>query len=234
MCAECHSTNLRKNYDAGECLRDDVVGAQRRLRGVPRSGLGPRAWARKEGDRKRFERRPRALRSRSTSARASLGARSPPPATRSRSAPRERRARSTSCARCHARRRQISDDYVHGQRRSRHASALAARRGPLLARRPDARRGLQLRLVPAEQDVRAGRHLHRLPRAALAEARGAGQRGVRALPSAGEVRRAAHTSSPGRDRLVRRARPVTCRPRPTWSSIRATTTRLRVPRPDLR
>ena len=41
----------------------------------------------------------------------------------------------------------------------RHASSGAARRQPVLERRPDARRGLQLGLVPAEQDARRGRHL---------------------------------------------------------------------------
>ena len=43
QCAECHSTNLRKNFDAktGD-VQDDVVGAQRLVRGLPRPRLEPR------------------------------------------------------------------------------------------------------------------------------------------------------------------------------------------------
>ncbi len=44
------------------------------------------------------------------------------------------------------------------------APAGAARRGALLPGRADPGRGLRVRLVPAEQDVRGRRHLHRLPR----------------------------------------------------------------------
>ena len=52
----------------------------------------------------------------------------------------------------------------------RHACGLAARARALSCRRADARRGLQLRLVQAEQDVRGRRHLQRLPRAARRQA----------------------------------------------------------------
>ena len=42
QCADCHSTNLRKNFDAGHRqFRDDLVGDQRRLRGLPRPGVEP-------------------------------------------------------------------------------------------------------------------------------------------------------------------------------------------------
>ena len=43
QCADCHSTNLRKNYDAADVdVQDDVVRPQCRLRGVPRSRLESR------------------------------------------------------------------------------------------------------------------------------------------------------------------------------------------------
>ena len=43
MCADCHSTNLRKNYDAAaDRYDDDLVRDRRRLRGLPRAGLEPR------------------------------------------------------------------------------------------------------------------------------------------------------------------------------------------------
>ena len=43
MCADCHSTNLRKNYDPRlPDLRDHLRGNQRCLRGLPRSGIPAR------------------------------------------------------------------------------------------------------------------------------------------------------------------------------------------------
>ena len=43
MCADCHSTNVRKGYDAATGrVRHAVVRDQRRLRVVPRTGLGAR------------------------------------------------------------------------------------------------------------------------------------------------------------------------------------------------
>ena len=43
MCAECHSTGVHKNYDAGErSLRHHLGRDQRRLRGLPRPGLAAR------------------------------------------------------------------------------------------------------------------------------------------------------------------------------------------------
>ena len=43
MCAECHSTGVRKNYDAAnDRFATTLCGDQRRLRGVPRPGLASR------------------------------------------------------------------------------------------------------------------------------------------------------------------------------------------------
>ena len=43
MCAECHSTGVKKNYDAAnDRFQTDLGGNQRRLRGMPRQGLPPR------------------------------------------------------------------------------------------------------------------------------------------------------------------------------------------------
>ena len=40
MCAECHSTGVRKNYDAARrSICHDLGGNQRRLRGLPRTGF---------------------------------------------------------------------------------------------------------------------------------------------------------------------------------------------------
>ena len=96
---------------------------------------------------------------------------------------------------------------------------LAAQPRALSCRRADARRGLQLRLVQAEQDVCGRRHLQRLPRSAQRQAAAR-----RTTISACNVMR--RTSSPARRttatrRWIRRsaARPATCRSAPTWSSI---------------
>ena len=139
-------------------------------------------------------------------------------------AARRRRARSTPAraatpAQPHLRRLRAR------QAAARHAPARAARRRPLLERRADARRGLQLGLVRAEQDARAGRHVLRLPRSAFAQAPGARQRGVRAVPPAGEVRPRRSTRITPPARPAPHAPRATCRRRRTWWSIRATTTR---------
>ena len=79
-----------------------------------------------------------------------------------------------------------------------HAPARPPRRQPLLERRADARRGLQLGLVRAEPDACARRHVLRLPRAPLAQAARTRQCRVRAVPPAGEVRyRTAYASHRG-------------------------------------
>ena len=66
-----------------------------------------------------------------------------------------------------ARAASFSEDWVPGRWLSRHACRRAARaQGSISADGQMLRRGLQLRLVQAEQDVRGRRHLQRLPRAA--------------------------------------------------------------------
>src|SRR4029453_11367007 len=59
-----------------------------------------------------------------------------------------------------------------------HARGISPRARALSRRRAEARRGLQLWLVQAEQDVRGRRHLRRLPRAAPREAAPPPRRGV--------------------------------------------------------
>ena len=74
----------------------------------------------------------------------------------------------------------------------------AARPDPLPRRRPDRRRGLHPRLVPAEPDVRGRGDLLRLPRAAQPEAARRGQCRLQPVPPAERVRRGrAPSSTPG-------------------------------------
>ena len=93
-----------------------------------------------------------------------------------------------------------------GQAVPRLLSAGASQPSALPRRRAAARRGLQLGLVPAEQDVRARRHVQRLPRSAQRQAARRWQRGLRDLPPAGEVRHAEPPSSSAGERgcVVRR------------------------------
>ena len=59
------------------------------------------------------------------------------------------------CAPCHSRRTELGDYDHTGDELLDHHAAVAAARGAVPRRRPDPRRGLRLRLVRAEQDVRA-------------------------------------------------------------------------------
>ena len=107
----------------------------------------------------------------------------------------------------------------------RHAPVALLDARALLRRRADARRGLRLRLVPAEPDVRA-----RASPAATATSRTApklradGERRLPAVPR----RRASSTrrriTITQRRRRRRAASSATCRRAPTWWSTRATTT----------
>ena len=191
MCAECHSTDLHKRYDAQTDRFDDPLRRDRRLlRGVPRPRIEPRGVGPPRGRLEAGRRRPRAH----ACARRTPGRRlDDRPRDRQRAAQprprihaRDRDVRPLPCARePHLRRLRA------WQAAARLASRRAPRRGAVLERRPDARRGLRSRLLPPEPDVREGGHVQRLPRAALAEAEGARRRGVRAVPSGGQVRRAA-------------------------------------------
>ena len=231
MCAECHSTGVRKNYDAGKrSLRHELCGDQRGLRGVPWPGLAARrlgtraqqSWwpfGKSEDPRKglarslrRAARRRLADRSEDRQRRAQLhagaaaqGGRDLRPVPR---APRPDFPRiGFPAGRCPTR------IFV---------SPLGAR--ALSRRRADARRGLQLRLVQAEQDVRGRRHLQRLPRAAWRQAARARRRRLPAMSRLRQVRR--RHPSPACGSRARRSpvRPATCPAAPTWGSIAGTIT----------
>jgi tetratricopeptide (TPR) repeat protein len=115
MCADCHSTNLRKNYDprtrtfATSYAEIDVA-----CEACHGPGSNHVAWAAKRGDRRPYEADHGLLvaldERRNVSWRIDRAA-----GNAVRSAPRQSEREIQMCARCHSRRSQIHEDYVHGQ-----------------------------------------------------------------------------------------------------------------------
>ncbi len=116
MCAECHSTDVRKNYDP-KTRRFNTTYAEVNVACEACHGPGSNhvAWARKEGDWRRLDGGTKGLalalderKGATWAIRADTGnAQRTPPG---------RPAREVElCGRCHARRGQFSEDYVHGR-----------------------------------------------------------------------------------------------------------------------
>jgi hypothetical protein len=183
MCAECHSTNLRKGYDAAQdafaTTWSDLNVACEACHGP---GAAHVAWAEaaKAGKRGDDPKKGLVFQLLDTSGGgwtlaegASIAHRTKAPSSD---------AQVETCARCHSRRAQLWSEYRHG-----------------------ARRGLRVRLVPAEPHARGRRALLGLPRAAQPEAARLGQRSVRAVPPAEHLRhRGAPPSHRREGRTLRR------------------------------
>ncbi len=115
MCADCHSTNVRKNYDArsraySTAYAEIDVGCE----ACHGPGSNHIAWAKNRGDRSKFG----ANQGLTIALDERIGATwIVDPATRNprRSTPRVSEREIQLCARCHARRGQIHEDYVRGQ-----------------------------------------------------------------------------------------------------------------------
>jgi len=114
-CAECHSTNLRKGFDA---QADVYKTTWSELNVSCEACHGPAsrhvAWAKKEGDWQAQS----ATKGLAIALDERKGVTWNPPAeagTARRSAPRTSARELDTCARCHGRAARISDDYVHGK-----------------------------------------------------------------------------------------------------------------------
>ena len=115
MCADCHSTNLHKNYDA-----------RTRTFSTPYSEIdvsceachGPGSnhvlWAKKEGDWKKFA-TTEGLMIALDERKGVAWPIDPATGNARRSSPRPSEREIQMCARCHSRRGEIHEDYVHGQ-----------------------------------------------------------------------------------------------------------------------
>jgi len=115
MCADCHSTNLRKNYDARtRTFSTAYAEIDVSCEACHGPGSNHVSWAKKQGDWQKLD----------TTEGLTIGlderkgvAWPIDPATGNarRSSLRESEREIETCARCHARRGQINEDYVHGQ-----------------------------------------------------------------------------------------------------------------------
>ena len=182
MCADCHSTNVKKNYDAAtERFATKWSEVDVSCEACHGPGSKHVEWA-----------RPSKQAGHALPDDADPGARSstsPPAAARgcSRATPRSRTsaARGTRACRSSARAvmraaRRSATDYRQDQPLGQTHIAVPARRTAVPRRRPDPRRSVRVRLLSPEPDARTRRRLHRLPRSAQRAAARRRQRGVRA------------------------------------------------------
>ena len=164
MCAECHSTGVHKNYDAAND-RFATTWSEISVGCEACHGQGSRhvAWARERQSWWPFGRTEdpdKGLPVRFDERRDRVWPIDPKTGNSPSRHPPALRKEVETCGRCHARRSMLSEDWVPVTAVG-HASRTAPR--GLYQPTADARRGLQLRLVQAEQDVRGRRHLRRLP-----------------------------------------------------------------------
>jgi tetratricopeptide (TPR) repeat protein len=117
MCAECHSTNLRKNYRAGEDRYEttfseiDVACEACHGPGSAHVSWGERV---ERGDARRNDPQ-KGLAVRLKDPAGGRWERTPAEATARRSVARGSQAELETCGRCHARRSVVSEQYVHGR-----------------------------------------------------------------------------------------------------------------------
>jgi len=115
MCADCHSTNVRKNYDPrtrayATTYAEIDVGCE----ACHGPGAAHLAWARLPRERRKRDRHEGLTVALDHNAGISWGI-DPTSGQVLRSAPAGNRREVETCARCHSRRAQIHEDYVHGQ-----------------------------------------------------------------------------------------------------------------------
>jgi Flp pilus assembly protein TadD len=116
QCADCHSTNLRKNFDARQ-NRFDTKWSEIDVSCEACHGPGSDhlAWAKKEDGWQRFDGPGKGLAAALDERRAVTWNMDNATGNAARSAPRAGAREIEVCARCHARRGQLTDDIVHGR-----------------------------------------------------------------------------------------------------------------------
>jgi len=115
MCADCHSTNLRKNYDLStRTFATSYAEIDVACEACHGPGSNHLAWAAQSGDWRRYEAN-HGLLIALDERRAVSWKIDPTNGNVVRSTPRQSEREIQTCARCHSRRSQIHEDYVHGQ-----------------------------------------------------------------------------------------------------------------------
>jgi tetratricopeptide (TPR) repeat protein len=114
QCADCHSTDLRKNYDAqSAAFKTTWAEVNVGCEACHGPGSNHVAWAKKEGDWQRVP--DMGLAAKLDERRGVTWAFDAASGNAARSKPRETNREIEVCARCHARRGQFSDDHAAGQ-----------------------------------------------------------------------------------------------------------------------
>ena len=114
MCADCHSTNVRKNYDLQtRTYNTAYAGINVACEACHGPGSNHVTWAKKEGDWKNFANE--GLTIALDERRGVVWMIDPATGNARRTSPRQSEREIQMCARCHARRGEIHEDYVHGQ-----------------------------------------------------------------------------------------------------------------------
>ncbi|MGH6629180.1 MAG: multiheme c-type cytochrome, partial [Burkholderiales bacterium] len=116
MCADCHSTNLKKNYDettnSFKTTWSEINVACEACHGPASNHV---AWAKKEGDWKRYDAPGRGFAVAYDERKGAAWAMDAQSGSAVRSRPRDTTKEIETCARCHARRGQVSEDYGPGR-----------------------------------------------------------------------------------------------------------------------
>ena len=116
MCAECHSTGVRKNYDpATRRFATTYAEVNVACEACHGPGSSHVAWARKEGDWQRLDRGTKGLAVALDERRGVIWTIGPDTGNAQRSAARQTAREVETCGRCHARRGQFSEDYLPGR-----------------------------------------------------------------------------------------------------------------------
>ena len=115
MCADCHSTNLRKNYDAGaRTFSTAYAEIDVSCEACHGPGSNHATWARKQGDWQKLD-ATQGLTIALDERKGMAWPIDPTTGNARRSSPRQSEREIETCARCHSRRGEIHEDYVHGQ-----------------------------------------------------------------------------------------------------------------------
>jgi len=115
MCADCHSTNLHKNYDARtRTFATSYSEIDVSCEACHGPGSDHVAWAKKEGDWKKLD-TTKGLAIALDERKGVAWRIDPATGNARRSSPRPSEREIQVCARCHSRRGEIHEDYVHGQ-----------------------------------------------------------------------------------------------------------------------